>query len=183
MITRTILAAAAAVALVAAAAATAGLTTSTAKDPKTLVLQKSDLPSGARLARTLDYAGGLALTYRYRTQSSLIDLTSSAAVVKSRSQATAAFKQARTGFEQILKKLTKGTGYAYRLNLPRYGDEQLATFHHLDGGKLLVRKNTVVWMILLQSLPATGVRQITKAEAVAELKRLGLKQQRRVGSG
>lgn len=186
MTTRTILAAAAA--LAAALTATAALATVTLKDPRTLVLQKSDFPPGARLTRTIDSprtpAGdGLALMYRYRGPSSLNQLTSSAFVFTSESQAIALYKHMRKDTEAFLEKLPKDAGYVPRLSLPRYGEEQLATYHPLDGGKLLVRTNTVVWSLLLQNLPGTGRLNLSKAEAAAELKKYGRKQQQRVGSG
>lgn len=181
---RTILAAV--FAFVAAATATTALAVGASKDPKTLVLQKSDFPAGARVIRTINSPGGvgLARTYRYRGPGGPIDLTSSVAVLKSSSQAQAMFKTLRTEWGGLLDRITKGTSYVPRLSLPRYGDEQMATYHPLDGGKLLVRTNTVIWFLLLQDLSSQrGSRTLTKAEAAAELKRYGLKQRRRVGSG
>ena len=146
------------------------------KDPTSLVLRKIDFPPGAsvtnRSGPVVSRAGsGYAVTFRYRTAGEPNELTSSASVFKSRALATAQYRDAKNEV---------GSAVA-RLQLPKYGDEQIATYHPLDGGRLIVRKKAVVWMIELQSM--VGTRELSTSEAVAELKRYGAKQMRRVGSG
>jgi hypothetical protein len=68
-----------------------------------------------------------------------------------------------------------------RLQLPKFGDEQLATFHVFDGARLVVRKGSIVWVLEWQTV--IGDREMTRADAVAEMKRYGAKQMRRVGRG
>jgi hypothetical protein len=174
MTTRTILAAAAV--FVAAVMATTALAASTLKDPKTRVLQKSDFPAGARLIKKYtagaSSSGGASYvaTYKYKSGAKTRQLSSSAIVLKSRGAAVAGFRYFKS---DTIKTATK-------LTLPKYGDEQFATFLGLDGGELFVRKNTVVWSLKIEYDIDLGLR---KAEALAELKRYAPKQMKRVGSG
>jgi hypothetical protein len=174
MTTRTILAAVAA--LVAATMTTTALAANTLKDPKTMVLQKSDFPAGARLIKKYTQgassSGGAVYyaTYQYKSGAKTRQLSSSALVLKSGSLATTAFKHYKS---DIIKAATK-------LTLPKYGDEQFATFLGLDGGELVVRKNTVVWSLKIEYDIDIG---LTKPQAIAELKRYAPKAMKRVGSG
>jgi hypothetical protein len=175
MITRTILAGIAAT-LVAAALTTTALAASTARNPKTMVLQKADFPAGARLIKKYTQgassSGGAVYyaTYQYKSGAKTRQLSSSALVLKSGSLATTAFKYYKS---DIIKAATK-------LTLPKYGDEQFATFLGLDGGELVVRKNTVVWSLKIEYDIDIG---LTKPQAIAELKRYAPKAMKRVGSG
>jgi hypothetical protein len=145
-----------------------------------LVLQKSDFPAGAKVIRTIGPMGAsYGRTYRYAGSGGSSEL-STVSVTKTASQASAAYKKLRTDFRSILLNVIKGTGLKPWLTLPRYGDEQFASYHHLDGGKLLVRKGKVLWFLLFHG---AGTRSPTKAEAAAELKKYGAKQAKRVGSG
>lgn len=169
MTTRTILAAVAA--LVAATTATTALAASTAKDPKTLVLQKSDLPAGARVTARYTDAMGHVVTYRYKTGSKQAELSSFVAVLPSRKLAVAAFREFRTDVLDIERKL----------DLPKYGDEQVAGYLPITDGQLVVRKGNTVWALLLGAV--VGTPELTIAEAIAEFKRYGPKAMKRVGSG
>lgn len=153
----------------------------TFQSPKALILQKSDFPSGAKVIRTIGPMGAsFGRTYRYSGLKGWSELSATLSVAKSDSQASAAYKKLRTDFRALLVNLVKGTGLKPWLTLPRYGDEQFASYHHLDGGKLLVRKGKVLWFLLLQG---AGTRTPTKAEVVAELTKYGAKQKQRVGNG
>jgi hypothetical protein len=161
--------------------AASALASGTLQGPKTLVLQKSDFPAGAKVIRTIGPIGAsFGRTYRYAGAGGSSELSSTVSVTKSASQASAAYKKLRSDFRSILLNVIKGTGLKPWLTLPRYGDEQFASYHHLDGGKLLVRKGKVLWFLLFNG---AGTRTPTKAEAVAELKKYGAKQAKRVGSG
>jgi hypothetical protein len=163
-----------AAALAAAAVCTTALAGAAAKDPKTMVLQKSDLPAGARLtAKHGDSSAGVSVyyvTYRYKTGSKARELSSFVTVTKSRSLAVAVFRESKND--------TIST--SSRIVLPKYGDEQLATFLGLDGAQLIVRKGNTVWLLKAEYLLDSG---LTKAEATAELKRYAPKQMRHVGNG
>jgi hypothetical protein len=169
---RTVLAAFAVV--VAATMATTALAASTAKSPKTMVLQKSDFPAGARVINK--YTSGAAsaagagyyITYRYKSGSKTRELASFASTWNSSSLARFGFRELKTDVPRT------------KLVLPKYGDEQIAGFLGLDGGMLVVRKNTVVWSLKIEYDLDIG---LTKAEALAELKRYAPKQMKRVGSG
>lgn len=169
---RTVLAAFAAV--VAATMATTALAASSAKNPKTLVLQKSDFPAGARVINKYTAGGasgagaGYYVTYRYKSGSKTRELASFVLVAKSSSLAGALFRELKTDIPRT------------KLVLPKYGDEQLAGFQGLDGGTLIVRRNTVVWSLKIEYDIDIG---LTKPEAIAELKRYAPKQMKRVGSG
>ena len=153
----------------------------TLQSPKALILQKSDFPSGTKVIRTIGPMGAsFGRTYRYSGPKGSSELSATLSVAKSDGQARAAYKTLRTDFRALLVKLVKGTGLKPWLTLPRYGDEQFASYHHLDGGKLLVRKGKVLWFLLLQG---AGTRTPTKAEVVAELKKYGAKQKQRVDNG
>lgn len=171
--TRRVILAAVAV-LVAAALTTTALAASTAKNPKLLVLQKSDFPAGAKVVNKYtsgasSAAGaGYYITYRYKSGSKTRELASFASTWNSS-------KLARLGFRE-LKTDVLGT----KVVLPRYGDEQVAGWLGPDGGMLVVRKNTVVWSLKIEYDIDIG---LTKAEALAELKRYAPKQAKRVGSG
>lgn len=169
MTTRTILAAVAA--LLAAAMTTTALAASTAKSPKTMVLQKSDFPAGARLTANYGEATGHLVTYRYKTGSKENELSSVVAILPSRKLADLAFKEFRTDV----------TKWVWKVSLPKYGDEQFASFHPYEDGQLIVRKGNTVWSLML--LGVIGDRTLTKADAVTEFKRYGPKAMKRVGSG
>ena len=174
MTTRTILVAVAA--LLAATMTTTALAASTAKDPKTLVLQKSDFPAGARLgqkgADKSPQVSSYYVTYRYKAGSNQFELISTASVM-SRGVAIRAFREARSLLQH---------GYQ-KISLPKYGDEQVAGLAREDNaGELWVRKGGVVWALTVNTADlASGL--ITKAESIALLKRFGPKQMKRVGSG
>lgn len=172
MTTRTILAAVAA--LVAAAMTTTALAASTAKDPKTMVLQKSDFPAGASLASKpirdkTPQVNSYSVEYRYQTGSKTFDLISIASVMNPR-LAKNAFREARSLLQQGYRKIS----------LPKYGDEQVAGLAREDNaGELWVRTGGTMWGIALN----TGGVLITKADSIAQLKRFAPKQLKRVGSG
>lgn len=166
--TRTTLAA---VALVAGTITATALAATTSKDPKTLVLQKSDLPAGARATAKYADAMGYFVTYRYKTGSKQAELSSFVAVLPSRKLAVATFRELRTDVLDIERKLS----------LPKYGDEQIAAYLPITDGQLIVRKGNTVWALILGAV--VGTPELTIAEAIAEFKRYGPKAMKRVGSG
>jgi hypothetical protein len=163
-----------AVALVALGAVSAA-PAAPANPAKTLALQKADFPRGT-VARnpsaTVSAAGsGYGVTYRYRTAGKPNELSVSVAVFKSRAVAAQLFRESKA-------ELGSATP---RLQLPRYGDEQVAGFHVLGGSQLIVRTGSVVWVLELQTI--VGSRELTKAEALAEYRRYAPKQKRRIEAG
>lgn len=160
---------------VATVVATTALGAASAKDARQMVLQKSDFPPGARASAKGGDAMGYSVTWNYRTGTKPNQISSSAGVLPNRTTARAGFRE----FTSDLGPLAR------RIQLPKYGDEQVATFHVLDGSQLIVRKNTVVWALILQTFLTRGgvTHELTKAEAIAEYKRLAPKMQSRVGNG
>ncbi len=147
-----------------------------AQDPRALVLQKSDLPAGARQRmkqadKNAQYTSYF-VSYRFRGASQLLDLMSSAIVMSPR-LATSVFRQQRAD-------LAGGRKVA----LPRYGDEQIAVLAREDNeGELWVRTGGTVWGMSVNTAGAGNWGLITKAESIAQLKRYAPKQMKRVGSG
>jgi len=171
--TRTILAAVA-VALAATMTATA-LAAGTLKNPKTMVLQPSDfLPAKARVlskytsGASSQGGAGYTVTYRYTSGSATREVQSSVVVMKSRSLAGEAYRFFKGEVNKAASKLT----------LPKYGDEQFATYFFGEG-ELHVVRNTVLWVLTVRY----DSDSLTKAQAIAELKRFGSKAMKRVGSG
>jgi hypothetical protein len=164
----------AAAALVAAALSTTALAGAVANDAKKLVLQQKDFPAGAKLTvkhgQSTAAVSGYYVTYRYKTGSKPRELSSFVSVFKSRSMAVAGYRELKSNASTAASKIV----------LPKYGDEQVATFQGLDGGELIVRKGNTFWLLKAEYLLEPG---LTKAEAIAELKRYAPKQMRRVGSG
>lgn len=172
MTTRRILAA---VAAVVAATTTTALAASTANDPKTLVLQKSDFPAGARLVQKYTdknpQVSSYMVQYRYKSGSKQFDLINTVAVMDRR-LAVSAFREARGQLQQGYRKIT----------LPKYGDEQAAALAREDNaGELWVRKGGTVWAISVNTAGVGNWGLITQAEAVAQLKQYAPKARKRAG--
>ena len=162
--------------LVAAALATGATAARSATDPKTLVLQKSDFPAGARQTmKQVDRSAqqwSYFVTYRVKGGSQMLDVMSWAIVMSPR-LATVAFRQQRADLAGERK-----------VSLPRYGDEQVAVLAREDNeGQLWVRKGGTVWGMSVNTAGVGNWGLITKAESVAQLKRYALKQMKRAGSG
>ncbi len=174
MITRAVLAG---LALLVASVLAAGATAAgSATDPKTLVLQKSDLSPGARQTmRQVDRSAQQSsyfVTYRVRGSSQMLDVMSWAIVMSPR-LATVAFRQQRADLAGERK-----------VSVPRYGDEQVAVLAREDNeGQLWVRKGGTVWGMSVNTAGVGNWGLITKAESVAQLKRYAPKQMKRVGGG
>jgi hypothetical protein len=161
-----------------AAVAAATATAAAPNKAKTLVLQKADFPAGTvakPAGGTVSSAGsGYAVAFHYRSAGKPNELSSFVAVLPSRSAAVQAFRELRDEMAPGVPKL----------ELPRYGDEQAANFSVLGGSQLVVRKGSVVWAIELQTIVTRGgqTHDLTRAEAVAEYKKYGPKQQLRIGT-
>lgn len=165
-------------AILVGALASAGSIASAAREAKQLVLQKSDFPKAAAVRVTLQGrtpGGGGFATFEYLTGSAPNELSVSVAVVLSRAIAVAFFNDLKSDRPALVR----------RIQLPKYGDEQLAYFGVAGGSSLIVRKNAVVWAFELQTFLTRGgkTHELTMAEAIAEYRRYAPKQQRRVGAG
>jgi hypothetical protein len=145
-----------------------------AADARTLVLQRSDFPRGTRAMLQNGNRQGYGVTYRYTVAGRRNDLSSAVVVTPSRNAAAKALRDLASDYSKNVPKLS----------LPKYGDEQHVSFL-LGTAQLIVRKNTVVWTLILARTGSTGsnANEIKEAEATAELKKYAAKQMRRVGSG
>ena len=157
------------------------------KNPKALVLQQSDFARGATAGVNFTAPGTLAKTYsvtfNFRNGSREEEVTSSVAVARNSGNAARVYKitvGGNTGF--------KGDTV---FHLPAYGDEQYADFNPTRArGELIVRKGTVVWDLTVENcgplapagcLGGATPPKMTKAQALAELKRYARKQKARIG--
>jgi hypothetical protein len=159
--------------IVAAAMSATALAASSAHEPKTMVLQKADVPGG-RLAKKIadknPQVDSYSVEWRYKAGGNQLYVISVASVM-SRGLASTTFRQARGLLQHGYRKI----------NLPKYGDEQVAALAREDNaGELWVRKGGVVWALTVNTFGLeSGL--ITKAEAIAQLKQLAPKQMKRVG--
>ena len=162
----------------ATALAVAAPAASALKDPMRLILTRADV-AGAK--QTIQQApiqtGGVRgefAGYSYyftRGQQQGLQVTGGVYAVESAAQARSVF----TSLQRQAGSTSPGT----RVQLPRYGDQQIA-WHKASASyaKTLVRKNTVVWQIEI-----VGTGSFAPVDELAELKKYALKQKRRIGSG
>jgi hypothetical protein len=173
-----------------AAAATA-LAADSAKNPRTLVLQPSDVPAGAtRQPLGKVTSAGIVkvftVTFNFRKGSREEEVTSDVAVAGTPADAATEYRlwvAAYTGFEGDRV-----------IHLPSYGDEQSADYlanPERARGQLIVRKNNVVWDLTVENCgtlapygcAGTTPPKMTMAQALAELKKYAAKLKARVGGG
>ncbi|HUG65715.1 MAG TPA: hypothetical protein VMK83_10895 [Gaiellaceae bacterium] len=155
------------------------------KDPLALVLARADVP-GAKLTETargpaaieqgLRRMGIRARVARYAyvevPSSSPHEITVTGVVI-----AVGGSGDARRTFTFLKREsLSRARAKA----LPRFGDEQLATYIVDAGGDVLARRNTIVWAL---SVRAAGAKELSWAQARPEIVRYAAKQTRRVGAG
>lgn len=167
-------------------AAAAAAPTATPLDARRLALTQRDLPSGAvRMSQKENRAAALpggtghayTTTFQYRTGSRTKAVGVTVVTAPSAAVARAVWAQAAAEARR---------GSAGTVRLPRLGDQQLAVLHGrvaLDevAGVVWVRKRTVVWQVQVSSV--RNPFGFSRAEAVAELTRFSVAQQRRVGAG
>jgi hypothetical protein len=161
--------------VLAAAGAAAALAAVQAVDARTYVLRKGDFPAGAKVSASFGEATAAGGTWNYRRGGKPFEISSTAGVFPTVAVARAGFKEVTSDVGPLVA----------RIRLPRYGDEQFATFHVAGGSQLIVRKGRVLWMLELQTFLTRGgvSHELTKAEAIAEYRRFAPTVQRRVGNG
>ena len=177
----------AAIATAAVILAGAALAAEAARDPLRLVLQRVDMPAGAKWTNgrmPASFARGLAAqglrgraafhstqiplgTARYKAVDGLVVVVADAA-------------QGRRAFRLFREDLAPRAQDTVRL--PSYGDQQLATVTTRPTVKaeVLVRKGAVVWQL---EVATGGTAVMTRAQALGELKKYATKQKRRIGRG
>lgn len=160
-------------AVIAATMTTTALAASDAKNPKAMVLQKSDFPAGARLTDTW---GGKysethewAVSWAYKIGAKQFSIDNEVVVLSPR-LVIAIQTLPDHGLPLSGRQIT----------LPKYGDEQVAGFSRKGNNvELSVLTGRVSWHISVEG--TDGV--VTKAELIAQLKRYAPKVMKRVGSG
>jgi hypothetical protein len=160
--------------IVAAAVAGTAVAGSAAKDARKLVLRTSDFPAGTRKVRSTGNRVRYGATFRYVVGGRRNDLMSGASVLPNRAAALAAFREAKSNVDPN----------SMRLVLPKVGHDQFGSIE-LGTAQLVVRKNNVVWFLMLGRTGSTGSNadEIQVREASAELWKYASIQMRRVGNG
>jgi hypothetical protein len=171
--------------------------TTAAKDPAQLLLRQADFPAGTTYdadtgidvlidgkleARGVDADAANYVGATYSNAKGFLQVSGIVYATASSAKATTAFSVLKKDRDAWWKKF--GGGKA-RISVPSYGAQQFAR-HDPAGNEgigiieLLVRKNTVVWLLTakIERRPA-----VQTAILLAELKKYALKQKQRVGSG
>jgi hypothetical protein len=187
---RTTAALALAAALLATAASAGG------KDPKTLALRKADFPNGAvefpvpnRTVRG-PLTSFYSVTFNFKRGGGEEEVTGYVSV--------GANASAAAGDYRMHVALNSGLPGTTVLKLPAHGDQQYAAWikgpkrggYSRDRAELVVRKGLVTWDLTVESCGpwapygcagGTTPPNLTKAQAVAELRKYAAKQKTRVG--
>jgi len=176
----------------ASAVTTSSLAALAAKDPKQLALRESDFPSDVhrmseRVNRSAQLPGGgrgqaytTTFSFRYgQNKKEVVTVTVVAAGNAS---------QAHGVFAALRKQTAQGAKDRSPVRLAAYGNEQVAAVtgdvrNDEAGAGLLVRKNTVVWILDIGTDPLAKDFGFSKAQALAELTKYARKQKQRVGNG
>jgi hypothetical protein len=176
------------VALLAAACAVSASASGAAKDPMSLVFQRSDFPANAHLQatrnpsvdKTLAAAGLEATSADYSAE--IPHGSTDTLHVSGRVIVLANATQARRLFAQYKGDLALTMKVVKIVELPAYGDEQSAFTQAQPGTRadLRVRKGAVVWRV---EVKWGGVEKLTPTQALTELKTYAAKLKQRVGSG
>lgn len=175
------------------------LATAKAKDPATMILRKADVPGvqayddGDELehlieepldAAGVDYQAATYTVLAHSEAKGSLHVIGWVITTANAAQAKKAYAAAQKGLERL--RLSARTPKLTPLSLPSYGNQQLAGIDEIDRGtgigfgRLLVRKNNVVWFlhVLHERRPPR-----TRAELIADLKTYATKQKTRVGAG
>ena len=162
----------------AASLAASALAASAVKDPMRLILTRADVAGAKQTVQQapIDTGGvrGKFAGYSYyfmRGQQEGLQVAGGVYAVESAAQARKVFAS--------LQRQPGGTSPGTKVQLPRYGDQQIA-WHKASASyaKALVRKNTVVWQVEI-----VGTGSFAPVDELAELKKYALKQKGRIGSG
>lgn len=174
----TVLTTAALLAGAATAFAATALAAPTLKDPMRLILTRADVPGAKQTIQQAPIQTGSArgkfAGYSYlftRGQQQGLQVGGAVYAVENAAQARRVFAS--------LRRQPGGTSPGRRVQLPRYGDQQIAWYKpSASYAKVLVRKNTVVWQVEI-----IGTGSFAPVDELAELKKYAVKQKRRVGAG
>lgn len=163
-------------------AAGTALAASAAKDPLSLVLQRSDMPAKAKYVNgrmpTVEKAmaaGGIASSVAFhhsniqRSQTKTDTVSGMVVTLKSPGDARKTYRL----FKEDLAPKPSNI-----VRLPAYGDEQVAWWTpSVSKAELLVRKGSMVWQL------EVNPELLTKSQTLAQLRVYAVKQKRRIGSG
>jgi hypothetical protein len=153
-----------------------------AKDPLSLVLQRSDMPAKAKYTNgrlpTVEKAmaaGGIASSVAFHhsnIQRSLTKMDTVSGMVVTLKSPGDARKTYRLFKDDLAPKPDN------IVQLPAYGDEQVAWWTpSVSKAELLVRKGSMVWQL------EVNPDLLTKSQTLAQLRVYAVKQKRRIGSG
>jgi hypothetical protein len=170
-----------AVAVLAAFVTAVAVGVALATNPKDLLLQSSDLPSGAKRVHFGTKVGVIKLprkvhgkaawvAYRFRSGRSIEVIVSAAGVVSSSSDAHAVFRNLKNKVSSRIYHLVR---------VPKYGDEQYAaavSTKTTSVAFVIARSGTKLWELAVTSYPG-----FTKAKLVSELVKYAGKAKARAG--
>jgi hypothetical protein len=156
-----------------------------ARDPLTLVLQRSDFPAKTTwsqlrhptMERSYSRAGLQARVAGYYAEipRGSTELT----LVSGDISVFAGAAQARRAFSSFKAH----PAYMKPVRVPSYGDEQVALIQTSAAGprvELRVRRGAVIWRL---AVVGSGTESLTKAQVLTTLNTYAPKQKRRIGSG
>jgi len=180
--------------VLAVTAATTGVATAaTAPDPKGLALRQSDFPANARLAfeqarRSPPLPGGghgpaYAATFRIPRGQKREDVHILVVTPGSAAKARGVFARAVADAKDFVDTVQHSNP-----RLPTYGDAQYVAVTgdpgaEETGGRIWVRKGSVVWGIEVSTDPLAHDFGLSRATTLAELRTYARKEQRRAGDG
>ena len=159
-----------------------------AKNPLSLVLQRSNFPAKTRwtaarypsIEKSLADAGFQAKAADYLAE--IPRGSTETLFVSGRVMVLSSAAEARRLFAQYKQDLALQLKLARLVRLRAYGDEQSAFTQSKPGTRadLRVRKGAVVWRV---EIKWGGVEKFTRAQALVELQTYAAKLKRRVGAG
>jgi hypothetical protein len=175
----------------ASAVTTSSLAALAVKDPKSVALRESDFPVGAhRMSEKVDRSAPLPGGGRGQAYTTTFSFRYGAHKQEIVTITVLAAGNASLGhgvFSALRKEAAKAKDRS-PVRLPAYGNEQVAAVtgdvrNDEAGAGLLVRKNTVVWILDIGTDPLAKDFGFSKAQALAELTKYARKQKQRVGNG
>jgi hypothetical protein len=164
-----------------AAVAASFVYTAAATNPKSLVLQRSDVPAGAKRVSYGSTTGAIKLPrsvhgraayvgWRFRNGGRTETVAAAAGILRSTRDAHAVYVKA--------KKTITAKGRAFKpLSLPRYGSEQFArgaSFGPVGAGVVFVRSGARLWEVIISGYPS-----FPRSSVVSELKKYAAKEKAR----
>lgn len=181
------------VVLIAALVVTTGIAAAAGPSAQSLALRKSDFPAGARLAfeqarPSAPLPGGghgpaYAATFRIARGQKREDVHILVVTAGSAARARGVFARGAADAKDFVDTVQHSNP-----RLPAYGDAQYVAVTgdpgaEETGGRIWVRKGSVVWSLEVSTDPLAKDFGLSKAQTLAELRTYARKEQLRAGDG